>query len=464
MRTKLFAALLCAMCISLMGCKKDGKNDPESPQETKVNGVRYANGYAIYEVFMEDGRTMWFSRKADAEDTSKVYLTSAFAYYQKLDDAKKYTGDVVVPSSFEALGIIFTVVGLQPTYANTSYVCPFNGCKKITSITLPNTIHFIPAYAFSHLDSLTSIVLPESLDSIERYAISCCNGLTALTIPASVKKLANSCVENCEKLSTINMLPAVPPYQWRKNEESDGYLPFYDIKQNLMHIYTPVENVDVYKKTWWRYDFLIAAFGTEELPIEALKSNDNGHEYVDMGLGTCWATMNVGALREEGNGDSFAWGETAPKEIYSWDTYKYYEALSSYNGRLTKYTTPGQILDKEDDAASVNWGGDWRIPKSEEWEELITKCKWNIAKVNGISGVQIVSRVSGHTNASIFIPTQNKPVEYSSASLSPFEEDKALNAISCLINTDAPNNQLSLYYMTPRCSACFVRPVHNIVK
>ena len=51
----------------------------------------------------------------------------------------------------------------------------------------------------------------------------------------------------------------------------------------------------------------------------------NVHDYVDLGLpsGTLWATCNVGADVPEGYGDYFAWGETAPKEAYDWNGYKY---------------------------------------------------------------------------------------------------------------------------------------------
>ena len=50
------------------------------------------------------------------------------------------------------------------------------------------------------------------------------------------------------------------------------------------------------------------------------------HEYVDLGLpsGTLWATCNVGANSPEAFGDYFAWGETVPKEIYDWKSYKYW--------------------------------------------------------------------------------------------------------------------------------------------
>lgn len=64
----------------------------------------------------------------------------------------------------------------------------------------------------------------------------------------------------------------------------------------------------------------------------------NGHDYVDLGLpsGTLWATCNVGAETLEGYGVYFAWGETAPKEIYDWSTYKYWQLNLSACGRCQR--------------------------------------------------------------------------------------------------------------------------------
>ena len=52
--------------------------------------------------------------------------------------------------------------------------------------------------------------------------------------------------------------------------------------------------------------------------------SDDSHEYLDLGLpsGTLWATCNVGASYPEEYGDYFAWGETAPKEEYTYENYK----------------------------------------------------------------------------------------------------------------------------------------------
>ena len=65
------------------------------------------------------------------------------------------------------------------------------------------------------------------------------------------------------------------------------------------------------------------------------KSSDEV-EAVDLGLSVKWANMNVGAKKESGFGTYFAWGETQPKEYYSWKTYAWSRGDSQF---LTKYST-----------------------------------------------------------------------------------------------------------------------------
>ena len=126
----------------------------------------------------------------------------------------------------------------------------------------------------------------------------------------------------------------------------------------------------------------------------------NGHEYVDLGLSVKWATCNVGATTPEEYGDYFAWGETEPKEDYSWTTYKW---CNGTKDTQTKYGTVDNktVLDKEDDAAAVHWGGNWRMPTKEEQDELREKCTWTWTIQNGVNGYKVTSKTNGN---SIFLP------------------------------------------------------------
>ena len=130
---------------------------------------------------------------------------------------------------------------------------------------------------------------------------------------------------------------------------------------------------------------------------------------VDLGLSVKWATCNVGANKPEEYGDYFAWGETQPKAIYDWSTYKWCDGSKT---TLTKYNTKSDYgyvdnkteLEASDDAARVNWGGNWRMPTKEEQDELRTECTWEWTTHNGVRGYKVTSNKAGYTDKSIFLP------------------------------------------------------------
>ncbi len=138
--------------------------------------------------------------------------------------------------------------------------------------------------------------------------------------------------------------------------------------------------------------------------VEMLQSNmHNGHEYVDLGLSVKWATCNVGATRPEDAGDYFAWGETQPKSKYNWSTYKW---CNGSKKKLIKYSDTWEkdnvnTLELSDDAAHVNWGGNWRMPTKAEQDELREKCTWTWTIQNGVKGYKVTSKSNGN---SIFLP------------------------------------------------------------
>jgi hypothetical protein len=139
------------------------------------------------------------------------------------------------------------------------------------------------------------------------------------------------------------------------------------------------------------------------------KSFHQDHEFVDLGLSVKWATCNVGADSPDEYGDYFAWGETQPKSYYSWSNYKYWEQGAGFFGNYMKKYCYNQVdgnvdrksvLDKNDDAASTNWGGNWRTPTKYELFELRDSCKWEEEISDDVRGY----RVTGPNGNSIFIP------------------------------------------------------------
>lgn len=157
------------------------------------------------------------------------------------------------------------------------------------------------------------------------------------------------------------------------------------------------------------YSELVSFLTLQNAPVE------NGHRYADLGLSVKWAVCNVGAEQSEQYGDYFAWGETEPKKIYNWETYTWCDGVSNalnkynvhgYNGKVDNKTS----LTIVDDAARVNWGGNWRMPTDDEWKELLDNCKWIWTTLNGVKGYRVISKKNGN---SIFFPAAGYKEEYS---------------------------------------------------
>ena len=156
----------------------------------------------------------------------------------------------------------------------------------------------------------------------------------------------------------------------------------------------------------------------EEKRIQSLQGFHNGHEYVDLGLSVKWAICNVGADYPEDYGNYFAWGEVTTKHNYDWSTYKYcyrnHQQLTKYNF-LSEFGSVDnkRILESSDDAATINWGGNWRMPTKKEFDELRKFCSWKWTKINGINGYLIMSNKENYEGVSIFLPAAGCRREYS---------------------------------------------------
>lgn len=145
------------------------------------------------------------------------------------------------------------------------------------------------------------------------------------------------------------------------------------------------------------------------------------YQYVDLGLSVKWATCNVGANKPEEPGDYFAWGETQPKDYYDWSNYKWCKGSRT---SLTKYCDKDSygIVDKiyvlqlSDDAARVNWGGNWRMPLKSELDELYNSCTWTSTTQNGTKGYL----VRGKNGNSIFLPNAGYKYEGSLTDLGAY--------------------------------------------
>lgn len=119
---------------------------------------------------------------------------------------------------------------------------------------------------------------------------------------------------------------------------------------------------------------------------------------VDLGLSVKWADANVGAANADEYGYYYAWGETVPKDDYTWKSYKWSDGSST---SMKKYCTSKSygavdnltVLAPEDDICAVAFGGQWRMPNEQEWKELQSECTWEKWEIGGaFAGYKVKSK------------------------------------------------------------------------
>ena len=141
--------------------------------------------------------------------------------------------------------------------------------------------------------------------------------------------------------------------------------------------------------------------------------------------GPYWADRNVGASRPEDYGLYFWWGDTVghrPSTFSLTGEYEY-ELANAFSFNFTGSNVPTwgastdsllskgwvvsqngiYVLAPSHDAAHVQWGGAWRMPTIQEFDNLNNKCYWTWTTQNGVNGYVVRGR-GAYASNSIFLP------------------------------------------------------------
>ena len=154
--------------------------------------------------------------------------------------------------------------------------------------------------------------------------------------------------------------------------------------------------------------------------------------------------MNVGADSPAKSGQYFVFGGTQA----------YVNGDCDYRGTST-------ILPLSADAAHVNWGGNWRMPTIEDFEELQepNRCKWEWVLIHGMYGYKITSVKNGN---SIFLPAVGVKIL---GELNDYNENGYYRTSSSFTSSayqiviHLTSEDLRLIQHSYRCNGCSIRPV-----
>lgn len=183
------------------------------------------------------------------------------------------------------------------------------------------------------------------------------------------------------------------------------------------------------------------------------------YEYVDLGLpsGLKWAKCNIGAKKETDYGDYFMWGSTEPNNNTNcdWPKAPFNNGSSEYNSTyfnsVKDTVCPNGVLAKEYDTASQIMGGDWRMPTTDDMQELLDNTTNGWTQVNGINGWKFTSKTD--TSKYIFIPAAGNRSRSQMTLVG-----STVNVWSSLLNTSKPDKAFAMLLGSDQVS---VRSYHN---
>ena len=127
----------------------------------------------------------------------KYALSEDKSYYTVKDVVDSSVTEVNIPNSLN--GVPVKSIGKEA----------FKSCRKLVSISIPDTITNIEESAFESCTSLKSVVLPQTIDTINASTFEYCSSLESVTLPDNLKVIGSFSFLGCRKLSSITIPKSV---------------------------------------------------------------------------------------------------------------------------------------------------------------------------------------------------------------------------------------------------------------
>ena len=401
MNMKRFGTIVTALLVlvALTQCKKEEQPTPANGSEAVTITLDLkSNGGSRVDVNTTTGEVTY-------QNGDVIYVASGGHYIGTLTyNGTNFTGGITDPTVGEPLHFYFlgNVAPAETFAAGTTTTC---------SVVISDQTEHLPVIEYAPSN--------ENYDSGETtYTAMLLNKCALVKFNVTTASEAATCITGMKNKVTVSFAENTLTH----SQEGNGIITLPAGSGEKWAILLPQEAVET-GEDGTAYSEDGAFTGTRgavpairnngylTMGIDIMVSTSNvAHEYVDLGLpsGLLWATCNVGADNPEDYGDYFAWGETQPKVTYKWSTYQYCmgsdhtmtkycnNASYGYNGFTDNLTT----LQPSDDAATANWGTDWRMPTKEEFEELYSNTTVTWTQQNGVNG-RLFTATNGN---SLFLP------------------------------------------------------------
>ena len=192
---------------------------------TEANIPSQVEGHTITEIGYDVGVRSDSNRVFSNRLTKVVIPASITHVYENAFDLCQNLTEIVVDAGNPDLsaeeGVLYnkdkTQIICYPT-ASGDYTVPAGvtsigefafDSQKLTSVTFPESLKDIGAYAFSDCQELVSLTLPEGLTDIEACAFRGCRNLTSVKLPSTLISIGNSVFAYCQSLTQVTLPAAV---------------------------------------------------------------------------------------------------------------------------------------------------------------------------------------------------------------------------------------------------------------
>ena len=203
--------------------------------------------------------------------SSQTFKSKGITYTIRNDstvgvDKGNYSGKVIIPSQVNYYGTIFTVrlilphafdgctrltsvtIGNSVTYIDGD---AFYGCTSLTNVTFGKSVEVIGGSAFEGCKRLTSIIIPNTVKRIGYGAFRECSGLTSVTISESVNSIGEYAFKDCPRLTKIICKAKTPPSFEEDRASLYAHPAFDDFYKPTL--YVPAESIEDYKNAgYWK--------------------------------------------------------------------------------------------------------------------------------------------------------------------------------------------------------------------
>ena len=351
----------------------------------------YVRAYAINEVGTSYGSTISFTTEEEPSYSKPTVTTSSAT--NVTTSSATIGGNVTSDggSTVTERGVCYSTSSSNPTTSN-SKKSSGSGLGNFT-VNLSNlsagTKYYVRAYAINEVGTSYGSTISFTTEEEPSYSKPAVTTSSATNVTTSSATIGGNVTSDggttvtergvCYSTSSSN-----PTTSNSKKSSGSGLGNFTVNLSNLSAGTKYYVRAYAINKVGTSYGSTIS-FTTEQ--SSSTNNTENGHQYVDLGLSVKWATCNVGTTKPEGYGDYFAWGETRSKSYYNGSSYTYYDNPTT--------------LPLSADAARANWGGKWRMPTIDEFEELRNNCTWKWTTQNGVNGYKVTSNSNGNY---IFLP------------------------------------------------------------